>query len=113
MSVSMVETPVWINSSGFSRATGLMGAPPMGRRLSATTSGKPSMGSPMPLKRRPIISRETPKRATSSTKLTVVLAKSMPRGSSKTWSVVILSETSMTCPPRTRPVPSVMRTMAL
>jgi len=113
MSVSMVEMPVWMNSSGLRRATGLMGAPPIGRRLSATTGGSPSMGLPAPSKRRPIISRATPRRATFSTRLTVVLERSMPEVSSKTCRTVYSFETSITWPPRSRPWPSTMRTIAL
>jgi hypothetical protein len=36
---SMAETPVWMNSSGYSRAVGLIAAPTMSRRSSGTISG--------------------------------------------------------------------------
>src|SRR3989304_1321478 len=62
-SPSMLEMPVWMNSCGRSRATGLIGAPMMGRRFSGMSGGRPSMGSPRPLNRRPVISRGAPKRA--------------------------------------------------
>ena len=100
---SMVEMPVWMNSAGFARATGLIGAPRIGRRFSGMIGGRPSIGSPSPLNRRPIISRLTPILATSSRRLSEVLARSMPRVSSNTWITALRSETSMTCPPRMLP----------
>ena len=92
-----------MNSAGLSRATGLIGAPSSGRRFSGMIGGSPSIGSPRPLKRRPIISRLTAIRATSSRRLIEVLARSIPRVSSNTWITAFLSDTSITWPPRTLP----------
>ena len=100
-SPSIAEMPVWMNSCGRCRATGLIGAPMIGSRFSGMSGGSPSIGSPSPLNRRPIISLETPSRATSSRRLIDVLARSSPVVSSKTWITAFFSETSMTWPPRT------------
>jgi len=108
----MLEIPVWMNSCGRSRATGLIGAPMMGSRFSGMMGGRPSRGSPRPLKRRPTISRPTPKRATSSRRLTAVLATSSPVVSSKTWMTALRSEISMTWPLRTDSSGRWMLTMA-
>ena len=45
---SMVDIPVWMNSSGDARAYGLIAAPVISRRFSGTISGPPSMGFPPP-----------------------------------------------------------------
>ena len=78
-----------------------MGAPMIGSRFSGMSGGSPSIGSPRPLNRRPIISLDTPSRATSSRKLIEVLAKSSPVVPSKTWITAFFSDTSITWPPRT------------
>ena len=82
---SMAEIPVWMKSEGLSRATGFIGTPIMGIRFSGMMGGRPSIGSPRPLKIRPIMSLETPNRATSSTSRIRVDATSMPKVPSRTW----------------------------
>lgn len=49
----------WIISSGYVRSAGLMDAPLISRYFSASTGGPPSIGFPLPLKMRPIMSSDT------------------------------------------------------
>ncbi len=96
---SMADTPVWMNERGFSREMGLMGTPETGRTWSARTRGKPvPAAAPEPSRILPMRSSETPRRASRSTSEMVVAATSRPMVSSKTWTTVMSSETSMTWP---------------
>ena len=71
------------------------------------------MGTPRPLKTRPIMSRETPRRATSSWRRTLVAFTSRSDVSSSTWITACSSETSSTCPFRSSPLGRISFTIAL
>src|SRR6056297_1908435 len=81
---SMAETPVWMNSSGYSRAVGLIAAPTMSSRRSGTISGPPSMGWPDPSRTRPSRSSVTGIFMVSPRKRTED-SRSMPSVPSNTW----------------------------
>mmetsp|Transcript_17838 Transcript_17838/g.53744 ORF Transcript_17838/g.53744 Transcript_17838/m.53744 type:complete len:203 (+) Transcript_17838:5043-5651(+) len=104
--MSMVEIPVWIISSGYVRSAGLMDAPLISRYFSASTGGPPSIGFPLPLKMRPIMSSDTGVFNTSPVNSREVALVSMPVVPSNTCTTALVPSTSSTCPRRISPSPS-------
>src|SRR5512133_2514617 len=108
---SIAETPVSMNSCGFSRRITLSAAPAIGKRASAMGAGTPSAGRPRPSRTRPSIVRETPSFATSPESVTSTRSGAMPRVSSSTWIATRVPEISMTCPRRSS-APARIRTIS-
>ena len=95
---SMVEIPVWINSSGNSREAGFIGLPLISNSSSGIISGPPSIGLPIPLNIRPIISLDTPILAVWPVNLALVFLVFKSVVPSNTWITATSSVTSRTCP---------------
>jgi hypothetical protein len=93
----MAETPVSMNSSGYSREYGLIAAPTMSCRSSGTISGPSSIGRPEPSSTRPRRSSVTGIFIVSPRKRTDA-SLSIPEVPSKTWIATTSSEDSSTCP---------------
>src|SRR5919201_838436 len=97
LSPSIVEIPVWMNSAGCSRETGLIAAPVISTCFSGTIAGPPSIGSPEPLRMRPSMSRDTFSLIVSPRNFTVDW-RSIPAVPSNTWTTTMSFEESRTCP---------------
>ncbi len=104
LSTSIVEIPVWMKSSGYSREAGLMGLPLMSTRFSGRTAGPPSMGLPAPLKTRPSMSSDTPNWKVRPRKRTLVPSTLRPCVDSKSWTTARPLRDSRTFPRRVSPV---------
>ena len=100
---SMAEMPVWMNSDGKSRLNGLIGDPEMSRKASGTISPESSIGSPMPLRMRPSISRVTRTRMLLPRKRTVASPVPMPCDDSKSCTRARPVDASRTWPRRMLP----------
>ena len=77
-SPSMADTPVWMNSEGYTRAAGFIGRPLISLLSSGRISGPSSIGRPSPSKTRPSISPDTPSSMLRPRKRTLLLLKLMP-----------------------------------
>ena len=109
---SIVEIPVWIISSGYVRACGLIGIPLMSRNSSASTAGPLSIGLPEPLKMRPSMSSETGVVRMFPENSTVVFWLSMPDVPSNTCTTAFEPCTSRIWPVRVVPLLSVRLTIS-
>ena len=74
----MADTPVCINSAGYSLAAGFIGAPLMSILFSGIISGPPSIGLPIPLNTLPSMSGDTPKSSDFPKNLTLLSARFIP-----------------------------------
>ena len=77
-SPSMADTPVWINSSGYTRAAGFIGRPLISLLSSGRISGPSSIGRPRPSNTRPSISPDTPSSMLRPRNRTLLLLRLIP-----------------------------------